>query len=88
VKKLCLTCSKCGTAACISPDKCIAEEHKDYSGRPLQHWQYCRQCGAKLVTSATCIETEDIGVEYKLCPNCGSKEKVIRSCCFGSSILQ
>ena len=82
MKKFCSMCSKCGTAACILPDKCVTKEYRYYSSRPLQHWQYCRQCGAKLVTSSTYIETEDIGVEYKFCPNCDLKEKVIRSCYF------
>ena len=79
--RTCATCSKCKTAACESPDKCAAGGYKYYSGQPRQHWRNCRQCGAKLLLTVTKTETEETGYEYKVCPKCGHRQKVMRACC-------
>lgn len=79
-KRTCAECAKCKTAACESPDKCVAGGYKYFSSQPLQNWKYCRECGGPLTLQAVKIETDDIGTEYKICLNCGHKEKVQRAC--------
>ena len=81
--RTCATCSKCKTAACEAPDKCVPSGYKYYSGQTLPHWQYCRGCGARLITRQTVTETADTSTMYMLCPMCAHVEKVQRACLGG-----